>query len=294
MRYRPFGATGKAVSAVSLVLTETRAAPTPQAWRSVLFGAMECGINTFELIAGSETLARGVNEALQAVDRGLLFLTWRICGDPARPMDAAALGRAIRDGLSLTSAAYFDLVMLDEPAVQTLTADAEALLGDLKSAGLVRQAGVRGEGAAVDEAIRKGGFEAFSSPFSLVSDGRTRRRVKDAAEADMAVIAYDAIPAELCRPVQEQQKTAGLLRRRSDPLSGVGTYNFLHETRGWIAEELCLGYALTEPAFATVQIDTLSAAAIERLAGVPERDLPTGVVAQIEMARFGVREAQRA
>lgn len=294
MRYRPFGATGKAVSAVSLVLTETRAAPTPQAWRSVLFGAMECGINTFELVAGSEILARGVSEALQAVERGLLCLTWRLRGDPSRPMDAAALGQAIRDGLALTSAAYFDLVMLDELAIQMLTPDAEALLADLKSAGLVRQAGVRGEGAAVDEAIRKGGFEAFSSPFSLVSDGRTRRRVKDAAELDMAVIAYDAIPAELCRPVQEQRKAAGLLRRRSDPLAGVGTYNFLHETRGWTPEELCLGYALTEPAFATVQVDTLSAAAIERLAAVTERDLPTGVVAQIEMARFGVREAQRA
>lgn len=293
MRYRPFGASGKAVSAVSLVLTETRAAPTPQAWRSVLFSAMECGINTFEIVGPSDTVARGVGEALQAVERGLLFLTWRICGHPNYPLDANALGRTIRDGLALTSARYFDLVMLDEEALLTLTPDAEALLSDLKSGGIVLQTGVRGDGEAVDQAIRKGAHEAFASAFSLLSDGRIRRRVKDAAEADMAVIAYDAIPLELCRPLQSQQKSAGLLRG-ADPLAGVGTYNFLHETRGWIAEELCLGYALTEPAFATVQIDTLAPAAIERLAGVTERDLPTGVVAQIEMARFGVREAQRA
>lgn len=290
MRYRPFGASGKAVSAVSLVLTETTAAPTPQAWRGVLFGAMECGVNCFE-VAGSETVGRGVSEALQAVERGLLFLTWRIRGDIHHPMDADALGQSIRQALAVTSARYFDLVMLDEPAVQSLTPDAEALLGDLKSAGLVLQAGVRGEGPAVDEAIRKGGFDAFASPFSLVSDGRTRRRVKDAADGDMAVIAYDAVPPDLCRPPQQQQKAAGLLRRPINPLTGVGTYNFLHETRGWLAEELCIGYALTEPAFATVQIDTLSAAALERLAGVTERDLPTGVVAQIEMARFGAPEA---
>lgn len=291
MRYRPFGASGKAVSAVSLVLTETAAAPTPQAWRGVLFGAMECGVNCFELVAGSERLARGVNEALQAVDRSLLFLTWRICGGANQSLGAEALGQDLRQALALTSAAYFDLVMLDEAAVQSVTPEAEALLADLKSAGLVRQTGIRGDGAAIDEAVRKGGYDALASPFSLVSDGRTRRRVKDAAEVDMAVIAYDAIPANICRPPQQQQKAAGLLRRTADPLAGVGTYNFLHETRGWLPEELCLGYALTEPAFATVQIDTLSAAAIERLAGVAERDLPTGVVAQIEMARFGAPDA---
>lgn len=293
MRYRPFGASGKAVSAVSLVLTDTRAAPTPQAWRGVLFGAMECGINAFEIVGGSNTVSRGVGEALQAVERGLLFLTWRICGHPSHPLNADVLGRSIRDGLALTSARYFDLLMLDEEAVQTLTPDAEALLADLKSSGLIVHAGLRGDGDVIDQALRKGSFEAFASPFSLVSDGRSRRRVKDAAEADMAVIAYDAIPLELCRPPQVQQRSAGLLRR-ADPLAGVGTYNFLHETRGWLAEELCLGYALTEPAFSTVQIDTLAPAAIERLANVTERDLPTGVVAQIEMARFGVREAQRA
>ncbi|MFC3077187.1 hypothetical protein ACFODL_03685 [Phenylobacterium terrae] len=295
MRYRPFGASGKAVSAVSLVLTETTAAPTPQAWRGVLFGAMECGINCFELVSGSETLARGVSEALQAVDRGLLFLTWRIRGEAGGgALDAGALGQTVRQALALTSARYFDLVMFDEAALQSLTPDAEALLGDLKSAGLVVHSGIRGDGPATDEAVRRGGFDALASPFSLISDGRTRRRVKDAAEADMAVIAYDAIPAELCRPVQQQQKAAGLLRRAAEPLAGVGTYNFLHDTRGWLPEELCLGYALTEPAFATVQIDTLTPAAVERLAAVAERDLPTGVVAQIEMARFGAREAAQA
>lgn len=286
MRYRPFGATGKAVSAVSLALSETAAAPTPQAWRGVLFGAMECGVNAFEVVAGCEPLARGVGEALQAVDRGLLFLAWRIRGDHLQRLDPATLGEGLRQALATTSAGYFDLLILDEAAVELMSADAGALLEDLKSAGLVLQTAIRGEGPITDEAVRKGSFDALASPFNLVSDGRVRRRVKDAAEANMAVIAYDPIRADLCRPPQQQLKAAGLLRRSPDPLAGVGTYNFLHETRGWLAEELCLGYALTEPAFATVQIDTLSPAAVERLAAVTERDLPTGVVAQIEMARF--------
>ncbi|MDD3836496.1 MAG: aldo/keto reductase [Phenylobacterium sp.] len=286
MRYRPFGVAGKAVSAVSLTLSETAAVPTAQAWRGVLFGAMECGINAFDVVAGCEPLARGVAEALQAVDRDLLFLGWRLRGEGLPALDADALGQAVRQALAATSAGYFDLVTFDEASAELLTPDAEALLAELKGAGLVLHTAIRGDGPLTDAAVRESRFDALASPFSLVSDGRIRRRVKDAAQADMAVIAYDAIPADLCRPPQQRMKAAGLLRRSVDPLAGVGTYNFLHETRGWAAEELCLGYALTEPAFATVQIDTLSAAAIERLSGVTERDLPTGVTAQIEMARF--------
>ena len=49
MRYRPFGATGKAVSAVSLLLREAPNMATPQAWRALAFSAMESGVNAFEL-----------------------------------------------------------------------------------------------------------------------------------------------------------------------------------------------------------------------------------------------------
>nr|QQZ51467.1 hypothetical protein JKL49_10905 [Phenylobacterium glaciei] len=43
MRYRPFGASGKAVSAISLLLREAPNMTTPHAWRTLVFGAMECG-----------------------------------------------------------------------------------------------------------------------------------------------------------------------------------------------------------------------------------------------------------
>ncbi|MET0293456.1 MAG: aldo/keto reductase, partial [Phenylobacterium sp.] len=291
MRYRPFGATGKAVSAVSLMLRETSAVPTPQAWRGLLFMAMECGVNCFEMAAGSPIMTRGMNEAMQAVERGLLFVSWRICGDLHRPLGADELSACLRDGLGGAGAGYFDLLMLDEAAYQTLTPEAETLIADMKSAGLVLQLGVAGDGQVIDDCIGDPRIEVLATPFSLLSDGRTRRRVKDAAEANMAVMAYDSIPAVVCRPPQAQQKSAGLLRRTAvHPLAGAGTYNFLHESKGWAPQELCLGYALTEPAFATVLIENLSPAAIERLAAVPERDLPTGVAAQIEMARFSPLE----
>jgi hypothetical protein len=47
-----------------------------------------------------------------------------------------------------------------------------------------------------------------------------------------------------------------------------------------------MAYALTEPSLATLQIDLSLADQLEGLAAVPERDPPTGLGAQVEMARF--------
>ncbi|MFT4255208.1 MAG: aldo/keto reductase, partial [Caulobacter sp.] len=74
-------------------------------------------------------------------------------------------------------------------------------------------------------------------------------------------------------------------------LANLGGYDFLDSTPGWTAQELCLGYALTEPSLATVQVITRKRDKLEALAQVVERDLPTGCAAQIEMARFSAEQA---
>src|SRR5688500_2684747 len=121
MRYRPFGNSGKAVSALSLVLRDTPDLPTPQAWRNLLFSAFESGINFFEIVAGGPVLTGGLAAALPSVERGLLFLSWRITGDPRRPLTAEVLSATIRSALQRTGAGYFDALMLDEAAFDSLT-----------------------------------------------------------------------------------------------------------------------------------------------------------------------------
>jgi aryl-alcohol dehydrogenase-like predicted oxidoreductase len=295
MRYRPFGNSGKAVSALSLSLRETSSIPTPQAWRNLLFTAFENGVNCFEGVHGGAVPAEGLAAAIPAVERGLLFLSWRIEGDPRRPLGSELLGQIVRDALQQTGAGYFDLLTLDEAALAALTDDGRMFLGDIHSAGLALQIGLRGDGDGVDEVIVDPAFEVLSTPFSLVSDWRVRRRVREATGANMVAIAYDPMPNEMLKPAAAPSKGSLLHRRWVSPLSGAGTYAFLHATPGWGADELCLAYALTEPAFATVQIDAAAGLDIERLAGVADRDLPTGVPAQIEMARFaaGRDEDQR-
>ena len=113
----------------------------------------------------------------------------------------------------------------------------------------------------------------------------------------MTLLACDPFPTSLPGPARAEGERAprrGLLGiRRPEPLAAMGGYGFLQDTAGWTNEDICLAYALTEPAFATVQVEAWRADAVERLAAVCDKDLPTSVSAQIEMARFGQVAAER-
>ena len=301
MRYRPFGASGKAVSAVSLLLRDAPNMGAASAWRSLIIGAMENGINSFEVLAGSEVMALGVGEALSAVERRLIFLGWRLRGSPVGAITARDVADSVRSALQKTRAGYLDLLMMDETAVEILTPDAHSYLAELRNSGVCLQIGVAGEGPAVERCIASPVFDVLATSFSLVSDWQTRRRIRDASAANMTLIGCDPFPTGLhaASPVRtettERPMRRGLLGgRRPDPLtSSVSAYAFLQDTPGWTHEELCLAYALTEPAFASIQLEAGRADVIERMSAVTDRDLPTGVAAQIEMARFGQIAAQR-
>ena len=293
MRYRPFGATGKAVSALSLLLREAPNMNTPQAWRAVVFGAMEHGVNFFELTAGIDVLALGVGEALRAVERRLVFLGWRLRGDPRGALTAEAISHSVHNGLQKTGAGYFNTLMMDEAAYNTLTPDAHTYLNELRDSGVVKQLGIAGEGAVIDACIETGGFDVLATPFNLTSDWKARRRVREASAKDMVILAYDPFPGALIRGGPAPGPRTNLFGKPAEPLAGAGTYAFLHETSNWTAEELCLAYLFTEPTFASIQVQGYRPEAIARLAAVTDRDLPTGVAAQIEMARFSADGADR-
>lgn len=280
MRYRPFGVSGKAVSCISLRLTEA----APKAAHALVFGAIEVGVNAFEIADGAQASADAVAEVLQSLERRLLFVAWGLSGQPDRPIDAHRLAETVRDGLASTGAGYFDLLTLDETAIQALTPDGEAFLEDLRSAGQVLQVAARGDADILDACIEGQTFDALASPFNLVSDLRLRRRVKEAAQRNMAVIGYDSVPLSLLEAQPEPKK--GLFGRRGTD-DGSGGYGFLRHTPTWTAEQICVAFALTEPSLATVQIDAAKPEDVAAIAEAADRDLPAAVAAQIEMARFG-------
>ncbi len=279
MRYRPFGNSGMAASVVSLRLGAERAR---EAHRLVLAG-LEAGINTFEIDGAAPALLAGASGALAAIDRRLVFVSWRL---DVRGLTAEAVGARLVDMLEHGGFDHLDLLLLSgfegRPGLEMLSG-----LKDLQSSRLVRMLGIAGDEDDVDDYIATGAFDALATSYNVSSGWKARNRLKSAAARDMAVIACDPYPAALAEAkAASPGRRAGLFRPRAHPLKGIGGYRFLEDTPGWTAEDICIAYAMTEPAVTTIQIDADNPARIHALADLPERDLPAGVAAQIEMARF--------
>lgn len=292
MRYRPFGTSGVAVSSLTLRLADSSRLRAND-WRALVFTALENGINSFQVEGDSPDLLKGAGEAFASVERRLLFLTWRVRGDAAllgQPAIDSMLNAAF-DGLALD---YLDLVLINDPLAPAMPPAFEAGLRSLHESRALHGVGIASRGDIDPRLLNNGMVTAISSPFNLSSGWAERHRIRHAIQHDFAVIGEDFWPQALREGGEMAPAKPSLWRRRTDPLADVGGYDFLHNTLGWSGEEICLGYALTEPSLSTVRITVDTRADVERLAGVVERDMPNGVCAQIEMARFSAQEREKA
>lgn len=293
MRYRPLGKSAMSVSAVSLSLVDNPARPRPSDWEAIVYSALENGVNAFEVVGRHPSIGEGLAKALQAVERRLVCVAWRLgwalgpAGAPVRDFSAEALTRTIQGVLTRTGLGYLDVALLDDPQADELNPPALAAMKALREAGRLRWLGVTGQDDAMDAYISSGAFDVVCLPYNLISGWKDRLRLKAAVERDMAVFGFNYYPDVFRGPSGPAPKTSTWGGANSDnPLAGAGTYAFLDRTQGWLGEEICLAYALTEPSLATIQIAADRPQRIEALAAVTERDLPPGVAAQIEMARF--------
>jgi aryl-alcohol dehydrogenase-like predicted oxidoreductase len=288
MRYRPFGQTGTAVSAVSLALTDMRGWNVRD-WTTLVHAALEQGVNAFDIVGRSPAIVDGLAAGLSGLERRLVFVALRlgVAANGQQDFSAQALSGAIQATIARSNLDYLDVALLDDPAEDALSPEALAALKTECSRGSVRMIGVAGLNPAIDFYISTGVFNVLAMPFGVMSGWLDRRRIRDAIDREMAVIGTGFVPEGLAEQVAAAQPRRGLLgKRRSNPLEGVGTYAFLDTTPGWTMEEICLAYALTEPSLATMQVTSDQVRHLEALASVAERDLPAGLSSRIEMARF--------
>ena len=295
MRYRPFGRSGAAVSALSLALTDRPMRPDERV--KLIYAALECGVNTFELQSRDPAVALALGEALSAIERRMVFVALRVGwtrdrnGQRVRDLSADALTGAIEATLARTRLGRLDVAILDTLETEALPHHVVPALQSAQQAGRVRMLGIAG-GEATDTHIDSGHFEVLETPFNVHSGWSERNRLKRAVQAEMAIIGTDFSPFGRRQEDKPQAAPKGLARffgggAKSRP---EGPYAFLDHTPGWTAEEACLAFALTEPSLTTVQTRAHDAAALQTLAAAVERDLPNGLSAQIEMARFSAHE----
>ena len=308
MRYRPFGNSGQAVSALTLGLSYRDIARGPEACSEIIYTALEAGINSYRLRDASPVLAEVLGEALKHVDRKLLQVSLTIgAGDGRRVSDrdfsAQGMTSCIDKALNASKLGWFDQAILDQPGTEELPQSSLNALKALRATERVRLLGVSGDGDVMDTYVSTGAFDVLVTPYHVNSPWQFKGRIRAAREQDMAVFAYGYFPESLDTikkaEMGVEEKKRGFFgfggsssgRSRNDPLRGVGTFAFLHRTPYWTAEEICLAYVLTDPSISSVMIHSEDLERINTLASVPERDLPPGLAAQIEMARVAMAKA---
>lgn len=261
MRYRPLGSSAAVVSAVSLNLAPSPARPRPADWVRFVHAALEHGISAFEVDGDDPVVVDGLAQALSAVDRALVFVSWRLelgRGGVDRTASPKSLAWRVQAAVARTGLAYLDALMLDEPAVAAISDEHLAVLDEIRASGAARLAGLCGEGDAVERHVASGRFDILTTTFNLASGARDRDRIQSAKASSMAVVGR---------------------RPHCGRIVDGGAY-------GWTAQEVSLAYALAEPSLASVQIEADSNGELGRLAAVAERPLPPGLAARIDMACF--------
>lgn len=305
MRYRPFGRTGVTISNLTLCLGSQGLVCGPDATRDLIFAALEAGINSFHLETADPVLGEVVGKSLATLDRKLVGVTLTLGqGDgrrgSERDFSPEGMTAAIDRVLNVSGLGWIDLIMLDEPQEQEFSQTSLNALKAQRTSERIKMLGISGEGEIMDAYVSTNAFDVLATPLHANSHWMVRSRVRAARERDMAVMAYGIFPEELRtekKAATVHQPKKGLFgkgdkgRPKSDPLAGAGTFAFLHRTHNWTAEEICLAYALTDPSVSSVLVAVDDAERLATLAGVPERDLPPGLSAQIEMARVRMAAA---
>jgi aryl-alcohol dehydrogenase-like predicted oxidoreductase len=305
MRYRPFGVAGQAVSAVTLSLGARDVADGPEAGRDLIYSALEAGINSYRLETADPVLAEVLGQALKHVDRKLVQVSLTLgAGDGRRGSDrdfsAEGITSAIDKTLQASGLGHFDLAILDEPGDHELPQSTLNALKALRATERVRLLGIGGDGDVMDTYVSTGAFDVLATPFHVNASWQIRSRLRAAREGDMAIFVYGYFPDSLNTAKKAAtahvEKKRGLFgfggpKAKGGPLAHAGTFAFLHRTNNWSAEAICLAYALTDPSVSSVMIEASDVDRLIALSQVPDRDMPPGLAAQIEMARVAGAKA---
>ncbi|ESQ83863.1 hypothetical protein AEAC466_11070 [Asticcacaulis sp. AC466] len=294
MRYRPFGRSGLALSTIGLRLSFDKLNKNRALLQKLIVSAMENGINTYSFDTCDVGFLKCAAEAFSVVERKLLFISLTAHEPHQSPSEdtyaLAGLKDRLRGAVKETGLHWIDLLFFGQPGAGALPEASLNFLKSLQRSKMLRYLGAMAETEDLAAVIKTGKFDVVKTSFDIDSSWDKRRQIDFAVTRDMNVIATDFFPsmyrnAEDVVPKEARRGFFGFSKAKN-PLAGAGTHAFLHQTADWTPEQLCLGYALSQPSMSCILIDAESPEHLESLAGVPERHLPSSVPAQIEMARF--------
>lgn len=296
MRYRPFGRSGLALSTIGLRLNAEKLNKNPSLLQKLILAGLENGINTYHFESSDAAVLKAAADIFSVVERRLLFIAVS-AHEPQQAADSSAyaftpLRERLRAVIKDSGLQWVDLLMFGQPGAGELADDTLGFLRSLQKSKMVRYLGVQAETDDIVDLVKGGQFDLLATSFDIDSSWDKRRRIDDAIQREMNVFSTAFYPdayRKMSDVVPQDARRGWFGGKAKNPLAGAGTHAFLHQTHGWTPEELCLGYALSQPSLACIFIEPDSPEHLEALADVPERHLPPSVPAQIEMARFNGR-----
>lgn len=295
MRYRPFGVSGSAISNLTLSFGAEALARGREAGLDLLYSALEAGINSYRLETADPVAAEVLGEALSHVDRKLVYVSVTLGTGEARDFSAEGMTAAIDRVLHFSGLGWIDMAVLHEPGETELAQASLAALKALRKTGRIRLLGIAGGGPVMDAYVSTGAFDALLTPFDINAGWPIRNRIRSAREQDMAVFAYDFYIDRRTRAPDAPVFKRGLFGlgggKRPPDTPKKDAFGFLYRTPNWTAEAICLSYVLTDPSVSSVIVTPTGADRLAVLAAAPERDMPPGLAAQIEMARVTANAA---
>ena len=293
MRYRPFGASGAAISHLTLNFGADALKRGREAGLDLLYSALEAGVNSYRLENADPVAAEVLGEALSHVDRKLVYVSLTLgTGDgreSVRDFSAQGMTAAIDRVLHFSGLGWIDVAVLHEPGEAELAQSSLSALKAMRATGRIKLLGIAGGGEVMDAYVSTGAFDALLTPFDINAGWSIRNRIRAARDQDMAVFAYDFHTDRRSRAPDAPVFKKGLFGlgggKRPVDTPKKDAFGFLYRTQNWTAEAICLSYVLTDPSVSSVIVTATDTDRLATLAAAPERDLPPGLAAQIEMAR---------
>src|SRR4051812_41373656 len=186
MRYRPFGRSGMATSAVALNIGDAATRKGADGLRALIFTALEHGINTYQVSHIDPAVIAVVGEALSSVERRLLFVGLRLGVTQgriglARDFSPEGLTGAIDTALHTSGLGHIDVVLLDEPRSDELPRPSLEALKAQRSTGRISLLGIAGDNDAMDAYVSSNSFDVLMTPYHLRSGWMDRNRLKAAS-----------------------------------------------------------------------------------------------------------------
>ena len=291
MLYRRCAHSGLALSAIRLRLSAHSYRKNPADVRGIVERALENGINAFQIDSSDIAFLSQISQVLKVVDRSILFVSLTARDDlgasHAGPLALPALKQRLAEAVRLPGLQRLDMVTFQSAEFRGLPPEGHALLRRLAETHTVSQVGVQVEPADYAGVLDAGYPTAILTDFDVTASKNRRLMLQDASRRNLSVFAQNYYPARLIEGRSgESIRTQLSSVHTSGGAGGPDKYSFLTNEIGWTAEEICLGFTLSQAQIVSVGVVARSPDHLDGLAGVVGRTLPRALHAHVELGTF--------